>query len=615
MSLSDNFRSTNPSQGVKAVHNYGCRPFLSGAMGFNDHYVAIYLRHSFDAPSVRIYLNQHTIMIATAMSSGMSSVFVPPVHHQTPPSDERSASSVSSNSNDSLTPTTSKSNFDKVTLAPDAKCAVCGDAAHGMHFGVSACRACAAFFRRSTISSRTYVCRFGGNCDIGKDVRCCCRACRMAKCLSLGMKTDAVQRHRDNIGPRKRNADSFDGNSDNEGGANPKFPSRGNSLDYASPDDGTNSNPTASGDPLSTFPGLNHSLPMISTPPSVGATTTSSANGTFCDNGKTYTMLKPVTTTATMDNFESSTVGLQLLRPMTIGFTVGQPIGPEGPSHLTEHEIYAKLNLPCSNPVPLLSEISRGYKKLCNLRRTTCRLREGVGLMKLFEENFEIREGTYDESIATIKSDLSLVSEMISDHFVPLARFSVESKWLLLRNFFGSFLIAEHGVNTARVFPKIDDPRVLFSYRHYANIDNLNRFFTVPACKSEPVEVATIFQKLFIKFRALVYNVMRELDLSDDEVAGILGALFWSQNLEGLNREEDQLAREAREAIFDELYYACRCRVGGFDELGTRFGRICNLIPIIKRSSLELTDSFSVVNILNIFDIDTFIHKIMPHSF
>uniref|UniRef100_A0A914RSF2 Nuclear receptor domain-containing protein n=1 Tax=Parascaris equorum TaxID=6256 RepID=A0A914RSF2_PAREQ len=49
-------------------------------------------------------------------------------------------------------------------------CGVCGDVSDGLHFGAIACRACAAFFRRSTVSDRKYTCRFDGDCPIGKDI-------------------------------------------------------------------------------------------------------------------------------------------------------------------------------------------------------------------------------------------------------------------------------------------------------------------------------------------------------------------------------------------------------------------------------------------------------------
>jgi len=45
-------------------------------------------------------------------------------------------------------------------------CAVCGSDADGQHFGADACRACAAFFRRTVARRLKYECRFNGDCEI-----------------------------------------------------------------------------------------------------------------------------------------------------------------------------------------------------------------------------------------------------------------------------------------------------------------------------------------------------------------------------------------------------------------------------------------------------------------
>ncbi|CAI4222370.1 unnamed protein product [Auanema sp. JU1783] len=82
-------------------------------------------------------------------------------------------------------------------------CSVCAERGDGAHFGAEACRACAAFFRRSVALRKTYVCRTSKVCSISTGGRCMCRACRFEKCLSVGMQKTAVQRHRDMIGRRK----------------------------------------------------------------------------------------------------------------------------------------------------------------------------------------------------------------------------------------------------------------------------------------------------------------------------------------------------------------------------------------------------------------------------
>ncbi|CAB3401079.1 unnamed protein product [Caenorhabditis bovis] len=83
---------------------------------------------------------------------------------------------------------------------PPAKkrpCSICGEAGDGAHFGAEACRACAAFFRRSVALNKNYVCRASGNCVIQSNVRCMCRSCRYTKCLAVGMRKSAVQKNRE----------------------------------------------------------------------------------------------------------------------------------------------------------------------------------------------------------------------------------------------------------------------------------------------------------------------------------------------------------------------------------------------------------------------------------
>ncbi|CAD5221627.1 unnamed protein product [Bursaphelenchus okinawaensis] len=82
-------------------------------------------------------------------------------------------------------------------------CAVCGADACGLHFGVTACRACAAFFRRSVAMTKNYKCKLHHNCPIHKDSRNMCRACRYKKCERLGMQKTNIQFYREPFGHRK----------------------------------------------------------------------------------------------------------------------------------------------------------------------------------------------------------------------------------------------------------------------------------------------------------------------------------------------------------------------------------------------------------------------------
>ncbi|EDO42315.1 predicted protein [Nematostella vectensis] len=72
-------------------------------------------------------------------------------------------------------------------------CAVCGDKSTGKHYGVSTCEGCKSFFKRTVRNNTNYTCRGQNTCAIDRNSRSRCPSCRFQKCLSTGMKKEAVQ--------------------------------------------------------------------------------------------------------------------------------------------------------------------------------------------------------------------------------------------------------------------------------------------------------------------------------------------------------------------------------------------------------------------------------------
>ncbi|XP_077149737.1 nuclear receptor subfamily 1 group I member 2 [Ranitomeya variabilis] len=71
-------------------------------------------------------------------------------------------------------------------------CRACGDRATGYHFNAMTCEGCKGFFRRAMKRSLRLSCPFQNACVINKNNRRHCQACRLKKCLDIGMKKELI---------------------------------------------------------------------------------------------------------------------------------------------------------------------------------------------------------------------------------------------------------------------------------------------------------------------------------------------------------------------------------------------------------------------------------------
>ncbi|KYQ50417.1 Photoreceptor-specific nuclear receptor [Trachymyrmex zeteki] len=73
-------------------------------------------------------------------------------------------------------------------------CVVCGDTSSGKHYGILACNGCSGFFKRSVRRKLIYRCQAGtGRCVVDKAHRNQCQACRLKKCMQMGMNKDEIE--------------------------------------------------------------------------------------------------------------------------------------------------------------------------------------------------------------------------------------------------------------------------------------------------------------------------------------------------------------------------------------------------------------------------------------
>ncbi|CAB1324719.1 unnamed protein product, partial [Coregonus sp. 'balchen'] len=78
----------------------------------------------------------------------------------------------------------------------DEMCPVCGDKVSGYHYGLLTCESCKGFFKRTVQNNKRYTCIENQSCAIDKTQRKRCPYCRFQKCLTVGMKLEAVRADR-----------------------------------------------------------------------------------------------------------------------------------------------------------------------------------------------------------------------------------------------------------------------------------------------------------------------------------------------------------------------------------------------------------------------------------
>ncbi|CAG5115194.1 unnamed protein product [Candidula unifasciata] len=78
----------------------------------------------------------------------------------------------------------------------EEQCPVCGDRVSGYHYGLLTCESCKGFFKRTVQNKKVYSCVDNRSCQIDKSQRKRCPYCRFQKCLTVGMKLEAVRSDR-----------------------------------------------------------------------------------------------------------------------------------------------------------------------------------------------------------------------------------------------------------------------------------------------------------------------------------------------------------------------------------------------------------------------------------
>ncbi|KAL3080764.1 hypothetical protein niasHS_005351 [Heterodera schachtii] len=502
-------------------------------------------------------------------------------------------------------------------------CLVCGHLSHGYHFGILACRACAAFFRRTVVEKKTYRCRQSGECKIRKEMRNMCRSCRYDLCIQLGMNRDDVQMYRDPIGKRnakKNNATAVSSSSSAPteqkrkrvvAAAAPAIPTTGCVTARAAFARVASSSSVPTSSLLGTVPTTNTASPpnadlasSVSELRRIGGIGISSATGAmqptppalsssafFPDGSGTV----PTTTTTT------AAPAAPTLPAGLLHFALSPSVRPSstlqqqsltttaGPSVDTPAAAIALL--PCALPSPsespsVLQRLVDGYRNFQSSQKSLYTV--------MYPDNIFAGE-TYrlikhSEYVKMERGCISLMFSMLTDCFHPFDSLDQPTKLSALRAFANRFTHLDQCYRTVALFPADDDPRFVLHYGQYVNLEKLDHFFgeiehpedTIRACSKTLQRARTIAVK------------MRDMGVRDVEIAAVAAIILWNElsymRVDGTHR--------VRSAIFAELHNNMILTYG-IANTGIRLGSLMDLIHDMDLVEKEISESVIISKFFN----------------
>ncbi|KAF7635253.1 hypothetical protein Mgra_00005369 [Meloidogyne graminicola] len=460
--------------------------------------------------------------------------------------------------------TNGNDSFNILSSSTEGKlCLICGQMSHGFHFGILACRACAAFFRRTVVENKTYFCRQNGQCTIKKEMRNMCRACRFDHCIRLGMNKEDVQMNRDPIG--KRNKISL--NEETKDSLDIKSPSIDLTWSPKPKNNFISSNITTNFDNeiiksnnISIIPSLNsEQLLKISNSP-IGINASS---------------LTQITLPQTILSIQNGSINNGCF-----GITTNNN------KLENNNSTFALLTCPdLSNSSSVLKRLIDGYKNFQSSQKSLFTVMYPDSIFS--EETYRMVK--HSEYVKMERGCISLMYSMLTDCFPKFNSLSQELKVSALRIFSNRFTHLDQCFRSISVFPEKGNKRLVLHYGQYIDSNNMEYFF---GDEQDPAQTAKSCTKTIKRFMQTV-DRMKEMDIRDVEVAALAGIIFWNE-LAYLDVNDDNI----RESIYSGLHNNLILNYG-IATTGIRLGLLLDLIHDFNLIEREIRESCIINKFFN----------------
>lgn len=460
-------------------------------------------------------------------------------------------------------------------------CKICNDASDGFHFGTLACRACAAFFRRSTVAKRHYVCRYNDKCKVEKVARCMCRACRLKKCLALGMNPEHVQDQRGRMRNGQQVADGNNSKSEEQ------------KISNLSELESSQQVISVKAKPSTLFSATEIATTSTASASSmpVAATTTSTIKtdtATEVEDPATvpqYDLDKNKTVLTEIKSSPNAVPVIKTFRRHDEAPVI--QINEEDPKYFP-------------NNVPMLKKIYSDYRQYKKFRKIAT---EVVNYYDYSNDKKVLRELSVDEAKRLIRADVSVISVFVNECVPGFKILPEAEKIALFKTFLKTFLFIDGSFWTAKYFSSPKDDRCAIPFSGYIKLDVLIDLYVGFNGADNDEEIKSL-KTLFGKYKRLLRDSIIELNVNEAELIGLMSVALWDTGVESLSHLTRLRVQDIRNASLKELYNYCAsvdCK-----NAPARYGTLLEYLKIVE---ILIRESEKKGAILKILDVATGLDK------